>query len=377
MTRLLCTGDLHLGQGAGLYPERLQEQEQVWRSILELARAERVDAVLHAGDMWERRKPTPSEVLAAERPLVEHRAAGGPLMIVVAGNHDTAGTDPVLALHVLAEAGLLALSTRPETLNIFPAGVTVATLPWTPISRLVAQLGGGDRDLTHHDAARLLVDEARRLRSMVDGPCVLLGHWSVTGSALPSGLPVDELREVVLDLDELLGTGFDAVVLGHIHCAQGLGGEDAPPAMYVGSPMPLNHGEAGQEHGVWILDLDERTAEFRPITSARFATLELEPVDYLFTGLPCDVDGLIVRCRLTLPANHSFDTDALRAAVLDAGARHVTIDVSVDRPSRSRVDVDETVTVTDAFEGWLTATGRNDDADRLRRLHREIEEAVA
>lgn len=378
MTRFLCTGDQHIGQGGDRYPGRLDEFETLWDTILQLARDQHVDAILHAGDAFERRKPTPAEMLAFERPLVAHRDLNGPPVIMVHGNHCVAGTDPASTMQVFHEAGLLTLSTRPETLDIFPSGVTIVTLPWTPISRLVATLGGGDRDLTHEDAARMLVDEARRLRSTVPGPCVLLGHWSVTGSSLPSGLPVDDLREVVLDTDELLQIGFDAVVFGHIHRAQNLG---ADLAFYVGSPMPLNHGEPG-EHGVWIIDLDlvrcggVALSEFRPLESTRFVTVGL-PIESWDADL---LDGAIVRVKGLLPADAdaAAEADLATSTAYDCGARHVTVEITVDRPSRARAaGLDETVTVTDAFETWLTGAGHPDDtAGRLRLLHHQIEETT-
>lgn len=372
MTRILATGDLHLGHGGGLYDGRLAEQEDVWRRILELARTEQVDLVVFAGDMWERRKPSPGEMLAAERPLVEHHAAAGPPVLVVSGNHDRAGEDDDLALAILAEAGLIRLSTRPEIIET--AGISVCTLPWTPVSKLVAQLDGGDRDTLYSDTGRLLVDIARGLREQTVGPAILLLHWSLTRSALPSGLPVDALCEVVLDTDELLGVGFDAIVAGHIHAPQLI--HQDPVCLYVGSPASLNHGEPG-EHGVWILDVEQHAAEFRPLDSTRFVTVGL-PVETWDDG---QVHDAIVRVKATFPDDTDVKalTEIAETTAYDCGARHVTVDITVERAARGRAEgLDETATLADSFDAWLTAESIDGHrADRLRAVHRDLEGTLA
>ena len=88
----------------------------------------------------------------------------------------------------------------------------------------------------------------------VNGPRILVGHWSISGASTPSGIPTDQFREPVIPLAELEQIGFDAVVFGHIHKPQTLQGISSRPIFYVGSPMALNFGETGSEHGAWLLD---------------------------------------------------------------------------------------------------------------------------
>jgi DNA repair exonuclease SbcCD nuclease subunit len=373
-----------VGHGSGLYEGRLAEQEQVWRSILELARTEHVDAVLCAGDVWERRKPTPAEMLAAERPLVEHRDANGCPVLVILGNHDVAGTDTTYALDVLAEAGLITLSTRPEVIDV--AGLAVCTLPWTPVARLVAEHPDLDRDNLHEDIGRLLVDVARKLREEATGPAILLGHWSVTGASLPSGLPIELAREVIVPLDEIEQLGFDANVLSHIHRSQVLtpatGITTPGPAFYTGSPLALNHGEGGYEHGVWLLDLHvvmgraNPEITFIPLDSRAFVTVDLG-----FLSGTDNLDGAIVRVKDTITVDQAdnLDVDAVRSTAIGRGAHHVTVEITVERESRARAaGLDETATVADAFDAWLEAEHIDDTLrDELRPLHHHYEEAVA
>lgn len=357
MARFLCCGDSHIGQGRDLAPDRLAEQEQLWRTILDLARTENVDAVLHGGDMWERRKPTPDEYLAAERPLVEHRAAAGPPVVVVAGNHDRAGVDDNLALKVLEQAGLIRLSTEPERLaGITKNDVHVCTLPWTPVSRLVAAEGGGDRDRIHESAAELLLLAAQGLRAKVTGPAVLVLHWSVSGAALPSGLPIEMAREVILDVSVLEALEFDAVVCAHVHRQQYL----SPPLIdqfYVGSPMPLNFGEADQEHGVWLLEVGAEgfvSSEFRPLESRRFLTMTPEDV------AASELDGLDAAFVRVVGSAGDVDVAAARNALEAAGASRVSFRLDVERPTRARVEgLSEDTGPIDALTAWLAAQSIN------------------
>lgn len=256
--RLLCFGDLHLGAGTdyGREPgDRLRDQQDVLAMVVQLANENDVDAVLFAGDAFHRRRPTPAELLAFARPLVELEAP----LIAIAGNHDVESADLPTALEVFTNdashdsPGLLTLSTRPEVINL--PGLAVATLPWTPVSRLIAQRDGGDRDRTHDEVAAMLVAAARGLRAEIpaDTPAVLMLHWSISGASTPTGALTDEFREVVLDVDELGALGFDAVVMGHIHRHQVLCEE--PWIGYVGSPLPVDFSEANTPHGCVLLEL--------------------------------------------------------------------------------------------------------------------------
>ena len=362
--RALCCGDSHIGAGRDLAPDRLHEQEQLWRTVLELARTENVDAVLHAGDMWERRKPSPDEYLAAERPLVEHRDAGGCPVLVCAGNHDRAGVDDNLALRVLEQAGLILLSTEPEVIPLpMSDTIRICTLPWTPVSRLVAVEGCGDRDRIHETAAELLIATARGLRERANGPAILVLHWSVGGAALPSGLPIEMAREVILPIEELVDLGFDQIVAAHIHKKQYIDKTDERRGFYVGSPMPLNFGEAKDAHGVWLLEVGPEgfvSSTFRTLESRRFVTVDVGvgPNRFVFSSIGIDVRDAFVKFQ---GVAGDEDLAAVRSYFVDElGAARVQFDLTVERPARARVEgLSEDLGAVDALAAYLAAIGVN------------------
>jgi DNA repair protein SbcD/Mre11 len=395
--KLLCTGDLHLGAGSdyGREPgERLAEQEAVWDRIVDLAIEQDVDALLHAGDVFERRRPTPSEMLAFARPLRRLRDRMSDILIVV-GNHDVEAFDRPAGVELFAD--LVDVHREPGVWGTF-ARTFVCTLPWTPVANLVARNGGGDRDELHARAAELLLDTARDLRAQCPdaGPKILLLHWSVSGAALPTGLPTDTLREPVIPLAELEQLSFDAIVMGHIHKGQLLATnpvEPEIPIFYVGSPMPLNFGEASVPHGVWILELDgvhgATVPEFVPIESRPFVTLELDGLSLSTSGVngvylcfDAEADGIVgaivkVRYHATADQARHIDHAAIRQALLDAGAHKVfAIEPSIEREQRARVEgVDEDLTPVDAMHAYAEANSIDRDTElaMLERTGRYLE----
>lgn len=367
MARFIAVGDNHVGKAIHLAASRLAEQEQAWRDVLEAARTENVDAILHAGDLFDARRPTPEVYLTAERPLVEHRDAGGPPVVMINGNHCLSGTSEHAAVDVLAEAGLIRLHREPEVVGC--NGVGIVCLPWAPVSRLRAQLGA---DITVDElnvaCAELLVRIAADLRGMVDGPAVLLAHWSVDNAVLPSGMSVADLREVVLPLADLEEIGFDAIVLGHIHVAQMLAA--ATPAFYVGSPMPLDFGEGDDAHGYWLIE--DGQPNFVQLDSPRFVTLTVDDND---TG---DTKGCYVRIRAT--ADDEEIARSLEGDCRAEGAAYVRVEIEAKRSDRARVEaLDETVSDEQAFAMWLEAQDGIDEATRaaLVELDAEYREKVA
>jgi len=87
MTRVIHTGDTHLGYRQYHSPERRQDFLDAFRQIVEDAIAEDVDAVVHAGDLFHDRSPALADVHGAIHVLRELRDADIPFLAVV-GNHE-------------------------------------------------------------------------------------------------------------------------------------------------------------------------------------------------------------------------------------------------------------------------------------------------
>src|SRR3954453_16323701 len=107
--RLLHTSDWHIGRslhGADL----LAEQERVLGALADVVAAERVDAVLVAGDVYDRAVPAADATAVLDRVLTRLRAAGA-VVVLTPGNHDSArrlgfasGLLAVRGVHVRAAA---------------------------------------------------------------------------------------------------------------------------------------------------------------------------------------------------------------------------------------------------------------------------------
>jgi exonuclease SbcD len=393
--KLLCCGDFHLGAGAEYGPrpgDRLRDQERVLNEIVRIAHEENVDAVLFAGDAFERRRPSPEEIHVWQEFVYEATCHSASL-VSIDGNHDVIAADvfaaPELAIgmdHYRTPGVEELCSHKSEAERAY-----VATLPWTPPAHLVANRNGGDRDELHAEVADLLLDAARDLRSQipVGRPSILLAHWSVSGAVTPTGADVGLFREPVLPLADLLALGFDWIVLGHIHETQILARDpvvmrsengteavgNGTCAFYVGSPMVLNFGEAKGHHGVMLLDTDARSLRHIEIPDRPFVTVDADipialanpvgiypitdPTDLIAAAvaehLPLTDAVVRIRYKATAEQARRVDHAALRGLVADAGASKLyAIQPEIVRTDRARVEgVDEQVGPMEALDLWI------------------------
>ena len=425
MPKLLCFGDAHLGQGPeyGVPPRgRLGDQDDVLQQIAQLAIDEAVGGVLCAGDVFEGPNIPPEQLDVFAR-FVEALQGRIPVLSVVGNARHDAAMRATNGLAIFNHIDGIEVHAQPGVVAF--AGCAVATLPWVHPGRLIAQRGGGDRDEIHADAAQLLLDIAAQgledcARVAPGAPTILLGHWSVSGASLPNGLPVDQLREPVIALPDLEALGFDAIVAGHIHRPQLLEtrvGSAPGPIFYVGSPMPLNHGEASTDHGVWILDLPGGASSsvrapstpvdgqsngspagdagstpaprFIPIDSPRFVTLDYADPDFFLSGCFDQttelVDGTVadaivrVRYRATSEQQAKIDVSQIRRDLFEAGAAVVKVQPEILRADRARVSgVDESLGELDALDLYVDANAIETGlADRMRARTRGYLEAAA
>ena len=87
MTRVIHTGDTHLGYQQYHRAERRQDFLAAFRQVAEDATRQGVDAVVHAGDLFHDRRPTLSDIMGAIDVLRTLREAGVPFLAIV-GNHE-------------------------------------------------------------------------------------------------------------------------------------------------------------------------------------------------------------------------------------------------------------------------------------------------
>jgi len=88
MTRVIHTGDTHLGYQQYHLSERRQDFLDAFRRVARDAVEEQVDAVVHAGDLFHDRRPGLPDLLGALSVLRELDDAGIPFLAVV-GNHES------------------------------------------------------------------------------------------------------------------------------------------------------------------------------------------------------------------------------------------------------------------------------------------------
>jgi exonuclease SbcD len=386
--RVLFTADLQLGCGADLGSgsdygpgSRFVDQEAALNQIADLAAEEQCELVCILGDIFEYASPKPFAILAFQS-FVRKLRDNGANVLCILGNHDVKSAALPPALAIFGETGV-AVALGP---SLYPVGdVVVATLPWTPIARLVADRPTEDRDSLNEVAAAALVESAHLLgaRCRDEHPnktAILVGHWSVSGATLPTGLPTEMLREPVLSQDGLASAGFDLIALGHIHLAAVL--REDPPTFYCGSPLVCSWGETNDQHGVWIYD-SAGALKFVPLTDRRFITLDFDLTDWgdipewdtLIPPEPYEDANVRVRYRCDEEMARRIDESEIRRYLIGEGALKVVFRPTVERKVRARVEaMDESLDETEALNLWIASQNGSVsvDLEALRTLHGEF-----
>jgi len=251
--RLLHTSDWHLGRSFHR-ADLTSAQGDFLDWLVQLAVAREVDAVLVAGDIFDRAVPPVDAVTLASNALAR-LAAAGITVVVTSGNHDSAtrlgfGSE-------LAEAAGVYVRTRvedvdrPVTLTDDHGPLHVYPIPYLDPEVVHTALGV---DRSHSE---VLGAAARRIaihRAGNPGRAVAVGHAFVTG-----GAPSDSERNIrvggVDDISASLFDGLDYVALGHLHGAQLVSGSTAV-VRYSGSPLAYSFSEVGHRKSITLVDID-------------------------------------------------------------------------------------------------------------------------
>ena len=399
--RFLHTSDWHLGRS--LHRADLREAQAAFLDhLVDTVIAERVDAVLVAGDVYDRAIPPVDSVAHYEDALVRLRAAGA-RVILISGNHDSArrlGVNSALVdssgVHLRTRPGRLA---EPVILQDEHGPVAVYGVPYLePAVGLpqddhaaASQVGpsSGDdandpdtgyqlpRQRSHASVlgeatARIRVDAATRGMTRT----VVMAHaWVTAGSSDEERKDAAQRQQSGSERDISVGgigyvpaalfDGFSYVALGHLHGQQTL----AEHLRYSGSPLPYSFSEKNHKKGSWLVEvgIDGKTRVERVAAPVyrRLAELTGRIDDLLTSAEYADREQDFIAVTLTDPARPEAAMDRLRrrfphVLTLEFKPEGVTRD---QRSYRERVKGRDDLTVAAEFVRHV----RNTEATRPER----------
>ncbi|MCU1618997.1 MAG: sbcD [Modestobacter sp.] len=251
--RLLHTSDWHIGRSLH-GTDLLAEQEAVLGGLAEVVRAESVDVVVVAGDVYDRAVPSADATGVLDRVLMRLRSAGA-AVVLTPGNHDSArrlgfGAGLMARSGVHVRAATPALD-EPVLFSDEHGDVAVYGLPYLEPEVARHELGLAE-GRSHEAVLTAAMDRVRADLFLRPGVrSVVLAHAFVGG-----GVPSDSERDICVGGVDLVPAavfdGVDYVALGHLHRPQTL----SDRVRYSGSPLAYSFGEAGQQKQAWLVDLD-------------------------------------------------------------------------------------------------------------------------
>lgn len=249
--RFLHTSDWHLGRiFHGLH--LLEDQRAALDQIITLARDCKVDALLVAGDIYDRAVPPTEAVNLLDETLRRLVVDLKLPVILIAGNHDNPDRlnfgRTLFATRQLYIVGPVAADTPPIVLEDATGPVYFAPLPYC--EPLTATELSGDKKSTHEAALQWQVD--RMLRQIPEGARkVALAHVFLTGARTTpdSERPLAAGGATTVSIDCF--KGFNYTALGHLHACQ----NNSPIVRYSGSLLKYSFAEASQKKAVHIVDL--------------------------------------------------------------------------------------------------------------------------
>ena len=246
--RLIHLSDLHIGKRVNEV-SMLEEQEYILRQILQIIDTEKADAVLIAGDVYDKSMP-PAEAVTLFDDFLCRLAKRSLPVFVISGNHDSperlAFGNRLMEHSGIHISPVYSGTIEPITLTDAYGAVNFWLLPFVKPAH-VKRFYPEEGIESYTDALRSAIqhmDVDRGTRN------VLLTHQFVTGAATCES---EELSVGGTDsVDADVFDGFDYVALGHLHGPQNIG---SGRIRYCGTPLKYSFSECGHHKSVTVVEL--------------------------------------------------------------------------------------------------------------------------
>ena len=249
--KIIHLSDLHLGKRVNGF-SMIEDQKYILDRILNIIKEERPDAVLIAGDVYDKTIPSAEAVELLDDFLVRLSEKGQEIFLI-SGNHDSPER---LAFggRIMDHSGIHFSPVYNGKTAAFPIQDEFGTayiymLPFIkPAS--VRSFFPDEEIVSYTDAVRCAVSNMHIDESVRN---ILVTHQFVTGAVR------SESEEISVggsdNIDASVFDGFDYVALGHIHGPQNIGSERI---RYCGSPLKYSFSESSHVKSVTVAEMKEK-----------------------------------------------------------------------------------------------------------------------
>ena len=298
--KFLHLGDLHLGKSLGDF-DLIEDQRYILDQVIDLIDKESVDAVLIAGDVYDKSIPSEAATRLLDSFLIR-LSAKNVKTFMISGNHDS--DDRLNYGSKLFESNQIFISAiynghlDMHTIKDGDTEINVYLLPFVKASQVKHFFPESDIE-SYEDAVRVIlanadIDEGKKN--------ILVAHQFVAGKSEDPVLGGSEgAGTQSVGLVEKIGydlfNKFDYVALGHIHSPQRVGRDEV---RYSGSPLKYSLSEVNNEKSVPLISVDKKEVKIellplRPMRDMRHIVGKMEdllnksnvkaPEDFIYATL--------------------------------------------------------------------------------------------
>lgn len=263
--------DLHLGKRVNDFP-MTDDQKYILGEILTAVKEEKPDAVLIAGDVYDKPVP-PAEAVTLFSDFITELSSLGIEVFIISGNHDSSerlafasGIMDKSGVHI---AGSYSADSFKYVLNDDYGPVNLYLLPFIKPLHVRAAFPDDDeaQEITgYNEALRYVID---RMEVNEDERNILMAHQFVTGAERCES---EDIRVGGLDnIDADILEAFDYVALGHLHGPQSVHSDHI---RYSGSPLKYSFSECKHKKSIACIELGPKEGDSE---SLQIRLIELKP----------------------------------------------------------------------------------------------------
>ncbi len=266
--KFIHTSDWHIGRQFHNV-SLLDDQRHVLEQVIEHIKNESVDAVIIAGDIYDRSVPPAAAVSLLDEVLNTICSDLGIPVILIPGNHDGAerlrfGSNQLsqAGLHIIGDLNQI---TQPVVLNKNGFDVSFYGIPYNDPESVRNHFS---IDVSSHDEAhQFLVEQINAVKTDT-AINVLISHCFIDGAeASESERPLSIGGADRVSVESF--KAFNYVALGHLHNPQHKGAEHI---RYSGSILKYSFSEQRQQKGVTLVEMNEdgvKSTTHLPLTPLR------------------------------------------------------------------------------------------------------------